>query len=63
MRESQCPPSLKAKVAVEAIKTYEPTSQIALMFGVHPTQVGGWKDKALAGLPKATIKDETPRCE
>jgi hypothetical protein len=53
MRESQCAPSLKAKVAVEAIKTYEPTSQIALMFGVHPTQVGGWKSKALAGLPES----------
>jgi len=23
------------------------------MFGVHPTQVGGWKDKALAGLPES----------
>ena len=53
MRESQCLPSLKAKVAVEAIKTYEPTSQIALMFGVHRTQVGGWKSKALAGLPES----------
>jgi hypothetical protein len=21
------------------------------MFGVHPTQVGGWKKQALAGLP------------
>jgi hypothetical protein len=21
------------------------------MFGVHPTQVGGWKKKAMAGLP------------
>jgi hypothetical protein len=31
------PPSLKA--------------QIAQVFGVHPTQVGGWKKQALAGLP------------
>ena len=53
MRESQCAPSLKAKVAVEAIKTYEPTSHIALMFGVHRTQVGGWMSKALAGLPES----------
>ena len=22
------------------------------MFGVHPTQVGGWKKQALAGLPE-----------
>ena len=45
------PPSLKAKVAVEAIKGHKTTAQIAQMFGVHPTQVGGWKKQALAGLP------------
>ena len=45
------PPSLKAKVAVEAIKAYRTATQIAQMFGVHPTQVGGWKKQALAGLP------------
>src|SRR6185437_5821697 len=45
------PPSLKAKVAIEAIKAHKTTAQIAHMFGVHPTQVGGWKKQALAGLP------------
>ncbi len=45
------PPSLKAKVAIEAIKGHKTTAQIAQMFGVHPTQVGGWKKQALAGLP------------
>jgi transposase-like protein len=45
------PPSLKAKVAVEAIKAHKTAAQIAQMFGVHPTQVGGWKKRALAGLP------------
>ena len=46
------PPSLKAKVAIEAIKAHKTTTQIAQMFGVHPTQVGGWKKQALAGLPE-----------
>ena len=45
------PPSLKAKVAVEAIKAHKTTTQIAQIFGVHRTQVGGWKKQALAGLP------------
>jgi transposase-like protein len=45
------PPSLKAKVAIEAIKGHKTTAQIAQMYGVHPTQVGGWKKQALAGLP------------
>lgn len=45
------PPSLKAKVAVEAIKEHKTTAQIAQIFGVHPTQVGGWKKLLLTGLP------------
>jgi putative transposase len=45
------PPSLKAKVAVEAIKAHKTAVQIAQVFAVHPTQVGGWKKQALAGLP------------
>jgi transposase len=45
------PPSLKAKVAVEAIKAHKTAAQIAQVFGVHPTQVSGWKKQALAGLP------------
>src|ERR1035441_5925253 len=45
------PPSLKAKVAVEAIKAHRTTAQIAQMFGVYPTQVGGCNKWALAGFP------------
>ena len=44
------PPSLKAKVAVEAIKAQKTAAQIAQMLGVHETQVGGWKKQALDGL-------------
>jgi transposase-like protein len=45
------PPSPKAKVAVEVIKAHKTAAQIAQMFSFHPTQVGGWKKQALAGLP------------
>jgi transposase len=38
-------------MAVEAIKAHKTTTQIAQMFSVHPTQVGGWQKQALAGLP------------
>jgi len=57
MKESRCPhsqespPSLKAKVAVAAIKGHKTTAQLAQMFGIHPTLVGNWKKQALAGLP------------
>src|ERR1700680_5150676 len=46
------PPSLKAKVAIKAIKAQRTTSQIAQMFAVHPMQVGVWKSEALACLPE-----------
>lgn len=45
------PASLKAKVAVEAIKAQKMTAQIGQLFAVHPTQIGGWKKQALDGLP------------
>ena len=50
-RESITRRALKAKVAVEAIKSHKTVAQIAQVFGVHPTQVGSWKKQALAGLP------------
>ncbi|HUA83519.1 MAG TPA: transposase, partial [Bryobacteraceae bacterium] len=45
------PPSLKAKVAIEAIKGQKTTAQIAQTYGVHPTQIGFWKRQAIEGLP------------
>jgi transposase len=45
------PPSLKAKVAIEAIKAQRTTAQISQMFSVHPSQVAVWKKQALSGLP------------
>ena len=44
------PPS-KGQGGRGAIKAHKTAAQIAQMFGVHPTQVGGWKKQALAGLP------------
>ena len=55
------PPSLKAKVALEAIKAHRTTVEIAQMFGVHPTQVGrleetsaGWPGRYFLERPPAT---------
>ena len=44
------PPSLKAKVAIEAIKGHQPVAQLAQTYGVHPNLIGGWKKQALTGL-------------
>ena len=45
------PPSLKARVVVEAIKGQKTVAQIAQVYGVHPTLVSTWKKQALEALP------------
>jgi transposase-like protein len=42
---------LKTKVALEAIKGYKTANEIAMEYGVHPTQIAQWKKQALDGLP------------
>ena len=45
------PPSLKARVAVEAIRGQKTAAQIAQIFSVQPNLVSTWKKQALEGLP------------
>lgn len=45
------PPSLKARVAVEALKGQKTTAQIAQAFSIHPNLVGKWKKQVLDHLP------------
>ena len=44
--------TLKAKVAVEAIKGQRTVNEIASAYGIHPHQVTQWKKQALAQLPE-----------
>jgi len=57
---------LKSKVAVEAIRSEKTVAQIASEFGIHPSLVAQWKQKALGSLPdcfatKAEKKRREPR--
>ena len=45
-------PSLKARVALEAIRGTKTAAQIAQMFDVHPNLVAGWKKQAIEQLPE-----------
>jgi len=44
--------TLKAKVAVEAIKGQRTVNEIASAYGKHPHQVTQWKKQALEQLPE-----------
>ena len=50
--------TLKAKVALEAVKERLSAAQIAATYRVHPTQVGVWKKQLLAGV--AELFDARP---
>ena len=45
-------PSLKAKVAMEAIKAQRTTTEIAKIYSVHPNLIGIWKKQAVENLPE-----------
>jgi transposase len=44
--------SVKAKVALAAVRGDRTASQLASQFGVHATQIGQWKRRLLEGAPK-----------
>ena len=43
--------SLKAKVALEAVKGEKTISQLSSEFGVHPNQINLWRKRVLEELP------------
>ena len=44
--------SLKAKIALAALKGEQTTAEIASQYSVHPNQVTQWKKQALEALPE-----------
>jgi transposase len=52
-RRRQFGVAFKAKVAIEVLKGEKTLNEIALMYEVHPNQVGQWKKEALELLPSA----------
>ncbi len=43
--------TLKAKIALEAVKGEKTIAEISSEYGVHSTQIAHWKKQLLEGLP------------
>ena len=52
MTRKQYSARFKAKVAKEAIRGGKSVNELAVRFGLHPTQIAQWKRQALEGLPE-----------
>ena len=52
MTRKQYSARFKAKVAMEGIRGGKPMNELAVRFGLHPTQIAQWKKQALEGMPE-----------
>ena len=50
--------SLKAKVALEAVKKEKTISQLSSEYGVHANQINQWRRRLLEELPDIFSKNE-----
>ena len=46
------PPTLKAKIAVEAIRAQKKITELAQLYHINPNLVTKWKKQAMEGLPE-----------
>jgi transposase-like protein len=47
----------KARVALEALKGHDTVNELASRYGVHPSQIGTWKQPLQSELPRLFAAD------
>lgn len=57
------PESLKAKVALEAYKGEKTSSELASLYGVHPTVISQWKKQLLTHAPELFTRGGAGRAQ
>jgi transposase len=64
-KRKQCPPELKAKVALEALREEATMTELAARYDAHPNLIANWKRKAreqvLSGFTGKQERDEASR--
>ena len=63
MKRKKFSGNFKAKVALAAIKGHQTVNEIAVEYGVHPTQVNQWKKQALEGMESLFGREKEKQAE
>lgn len=63
MKRKSFTTEFKSKVAIEALKSHRTISELASEFGVHATQINGWKRQLLTGANDIFSKKPAKQAE
>ena len=53
----------KAQVALEAVKWFLTTAEISAKYGIHPTQIGKWKQAFMQNMDQVFLKNDAHKQE
>lgn len=63
MMRKKSEPALKAKAALEAVRCEKTLAQLGSEYGVHPNQIGQWKQELIRRSAEIFSKSDTSRVQ